>query len=357
MKAESSTAVLHQQAAVTALRFFLADDLTGALEIAALLEQTGRRVRIGIGRPPVFASTDSVVIDCGTRRATGAATRRRYSELLEALGPRADQLYLKFDSTLRGSIRATIESVLRFYPRASLVFCPAYPALGRTVVNGRVLVNGEPLCARSDADRTLEPVPGCSVIEVLRSPKLEPVSVRNADELRTALRRTPVIACCDAQTEADFRGIWEAVEGAAEPPLLAGSAGLLAVCCHRISAPDTGPLRNRTWIVVCGSMNPVAREQALRSPWPVVYPGREPDGRPLVEQGPAMGLIIFGGDTAAALFASLGVQELEAGGEILPGLPCSWIQAGGRRIPVITKAGGFGPLDVLDRLRHEMNRP
>jgi 4-hydroxythreonine-4-phosphate dehydrogenase len=74
--------------------------------------------------------------------------------------------------------------------------------------------------------------------------------------------------------------------------------------------------------------------------------------RPLAGRIGGVGLI--GGDTALGVLRAWDVTSLRLVGEIEPGVPLSW-SAGAVRLPVATKAGGFGAattlLTIRDRLR------
>ena len=63
-------------------------------------------------------------------------------------------------------------------------------------------------------------------------------------------------------------------------------------------------------------------------------------------------LAIFGGDTAYAILQSLGNPPLHPLGEIVPGVPVSKVEGGD--LYLITKAGGFGPVDVLSAIRRAL---
>ena len=60
-----------------------------------------------------------------------------------------DRIYLKIDSTMRGSIPGQIAGALAAWqtkhPAASAVVCPAYPRMGRAVVANQLRVNGQPV--------------------------------------------------------------------------------------------------------------------------------------------------------------------------------------------------------------------
>ena len=60
-----------------------------------------------------------------------------------------DRVFLKIDSTMRGSVPGQVAGALgrgaRGIPTRARVVCPAYPAMGRTVQSNRLLVHGEPV--------------------------------------------------------------------------------------------------------------------------------------------------------------------------------------------------------------------
>jgi uncharacterized protein YgbK (DUF1537 family) len=70
----------------------------------------------------------------------------------------------------------------------------------------------------------------------------------------------------------------------------------------------------------------------------------------LTKEGPEL-LVIFGGDTTLAVFQALGIETVTSCTELLPGIPLSSASFAGRRLDVITKAGGFGDADVLASIR------
>jgi uncharacterized protein YgbK (DUF1537 family) len=68
----------------------------------------------------------------------------------------------------------------------------------------------------------------------------------------------------------------------------------------------------------------------------------------VMERFPAAGLVLTGGDIAAAVCSALSCGVIDLGGDILPGMP--WGRLEGGRISgqmVVTKAGGFGDEDAL----------
>ena len=66
-------------------------------------------------------------------------------------------------------------------------------------------------------------------------------------------------------------------------------------------------------------------------------------------------LVATGGDTAVAILEALGRRALQVMGDLLPGIPYCRLDVDGRRLWLVTKAGGFGASDTLieivERLR------
>jgi uncharacterized protein YgbK (DUF1537 family) len=57
-------------------------------------------------------------------------------------------------------------------------------------------------------------------------------------------------------------------------------------------------------------------------------------------------VIVFGGDTAEAVLRAAGIGALLPLGEVMPGVAAA--RAGSRVF--VTKAGGFGPEDVVEQI-------
>jgi uncharacterized protein YgbK (DUF1537 family) len=122
-----------------------ADDLSGAAESAALLRTVSPAgtLQLRRGRP----AAGLTVIDLDTRHLPEAAAESRARAALE----NADGLLLtKLDSLLRGNIPAHLRALDPH--RRPVVLAPALPTADRTVVDGTLLVHGEPLHRTSHAD-------------------------------------------------------------------------------------------------------------------------------------------------------------------------------------------------------------
>src|SRR5262249_11893369 len=60
-------------------------------------------------------------------------------------------------------------------------------------------------------------------------------------------------------------------------------------------------------------------------------------------------VFVIGGDTAFAVITELGFPRLTPIAEVVPGVPITRVE--GADLLLITKAGGFGPPDVIRQVR------
>jgi uncharacterized protein YgbK (DUF1537 family) len=149
------------------MRFcILADDLTGANATAALLKREGLATHSHLfgnpsraGAPASLREDGAHVLDLDTRELTAGETAARLAIATGWLGETPDLVGLRIDSTLRGPIPASIDSLLADRRRLALVV-PAFPASGRTTRDGIHYVFGVPL-----AETQVAHDPHCPVID------------------------------------------------------------------------------------------------------------------------------------------------------------------------------------------------
>jgi uncharacterized protein YgbK (DUF1537 family) len=341
----------------------IADDATGALEAGVLLARNFDDVRIDLEFDADQPQASVVLIP--TRHLACEAAWRLMRDRLPMIN--SDSLFLKTDSTLRGPIGACLQALLDARPGTGLVYIPAYPALGRTVREGVLSVNGQPLAETEFASDPLNPIRTSSVLAILAAGCA--ASFRHAattSELEVLLAHPErPIAVCDAQSEDDVNALIQICLRSSRPVMLAGPAG----CLRHFSPPDEPgrepPLPHLDrWLLVCGSRHPVSRAQAeaaasegvdvVQSP-EALSPNPAAEAQTLAAAAANRGaraFIVFGGDTALALWRHLGVRSLEPLREILPGVAVS------RSGPFVfvTKAGGFGPPDLVARILENWNQ-
>jgi len=125
----------------------LADDLTGACELAAIGHRWGLQtvVSMELDHPPGGAGL--VVYDTETRlESGGVASAKILSAIPNLAGQRARRMiYKKTDSVMRGPISAELDTLVTHLGYKRVFLMPSNPALGRTVRDGFYRINGVPL--------------------------------------------------------------------------------------------------------------------------------------------------------------------------------------------------------------------
>ena len=314
----------------------IADDLTGALEMGALLAGRGLRTLVTM-RPNAPAECDAVVADTETRNLSQRVAAARVRAVAKTLPPGAC-VFKKVDSTLRGPIRAELSALLSLFADRSLIFTPAYPRMTRTVQSGILYVHGIPLAESEFAHDPRWPMTNSSVEAVCG------------------------VHAQDAESDADLQALLDAAPANA---IFAGSAGLGRLWTNRLPAgrrqPEVAVIRLTRPAVVCGSRHPTSIQQARRAAslgLPVICPPPDENSpqrilHRLAEEAAGLQpdlLILFGGDTAAAVLNRRGIADLWPVRELLPGVVLSQTSdASGRRF-IVTKAGGFGSADVVEQI-------
>ncbi len=302
----------------------LADDLTGALECGALLDDGV----VTLGQP---ADAACAVVDTETRHAPPEQARETVRRLAEHFP--AELIYKKTDSTLRGNIGAELAGL----PAGRIHYAPAYPQLGRIVRGGRLYVDGVPVEQTAFARDPLDPV-------------------REGD-IRRALARQAAplerIVIHEGECEADIERAAAAVLAEPCPRLAAGPAALLGALSRRLGLARTRPSTPvvAECLVINGSAHPASLAQMAAAEAAGVFDGRWRAGRVADAEGAPGALVVFGGATAREVLRRFGDPPLHPAAELLRGVVASWFESGGRRWWLITKAGGFGRPDLLVLLR------
>ncbi|PRA82344.1 3-oxo-tetronate kinase [Microbacterium sp. MYb66] len=259
----------------------IADDVTGATDVAAALRRAGLRTLLVLGTdiddPAV--SADAVVIGLKTRSLPAAAAVAQSLDALEVLRQRgADRIYVKycstFDSTAEGNIGPVTEAVAHELGADLVVTTPAAPLHGRTVYRGHLFVGDTLLAETHMRDHPVTPMRDSSVLRLLAAQSAAPVATvsldvvqQGADVVGEMLGRAradgALQVVVDAVTDADL-AILATVVGA--DALVAGSAGLIGAIARRETADGTvapAPPRGRT-AIIAGSCSRRTLEQIER---------------------------------------------------------------------------------------------
>ncbi|OEY67500.1 3-oxo-tetronate kinase [Marinobacter sp. X15-166B] len=220
----------------------VADDFTGATDLANNLVRAGMRTLQVIGVPRValdLADTDAVVVALKSR---SCPVQEAVSDSLAALnwlgGQGARQIFFKycstFDSTDDGNIGPVTDALLDQLGARQTVMVPAFPANGRTVYQGHLFVGDRLLNDSGMEHHPLNPMRDADLVRTLSRQTPHPVGLlahatltAGAAQARAHLNKLvsqgvrQVI--CDTLDEADLRVLAATV---AECPLVTGGSGL-----------------------------------------------------------------------------------------------------------------------------------
>jgi len=132
----------------------IADDLTGACDTGVKFSKYGMQVMVIVDYKfldKVNHDKEVWAINTDTRSLSAKDAYIRVLGITQKLASQGiNQIYKKIDSTLRGHAGAELEAILDALQADLAIVVPAFPANGRIVRSGDLLVNGERLCGVQD---------------------------------------------------------------------------------------------------------------------------------------------------------------------------------------------------------------
>ena len=212
----------------------IADDFTGATDLANMLVRSGMRTVQTIGVPRsagLVEGADAVVVALKSRtiRATDAVSQSLAAlDSLRAGGAR--QIYFKycstFDSTDQGNIGPVADALMQALGTDFAIVCPAFPATGRTIYRGHLFVGDALLSDSPMRHHPLTPMTDANLVRVLQRQTARKVGlvpyadvVPGAEQIRAAyeaLRAAGVsYAVTDVLRDDDLMAIGAACSGMA----------------------------------------------------------------------------------------------------------------------------------------------
>ena len=284
----------------------IADDFTGATDLASMLVGQGMRTVQLIGVPGVndpVPDADAIVVALKSRTIAAIDAIRMSLDALKWL-QRAGcrQMLFKycstFDSTDEGNIGPVADALVDALGCGFAIACPAFPTNGRTVFQGHLFVGSALLNESGMQDHPLTPMRDANLVRVLGRQTagtvgLVPFATVDAgpDAIRDALtaqreqgRRFAIV---DATTDRHLRAMGEAVarhalvtggsgvamglpenfrragllaeHHAGALPSVPGHAAVLAGSCSRTTLFQLGAARDRAPTLV---LNPLATPDA-----------------------------------------------------------------------------------------------
>jgi uncharacterized protein YgbK (DUF1537 family) len=302
----------------------IADDLTGATDLALMLNRGGLRTLQSSGIPtqsPNLGAFDALVIALKSRTIpVDDAVTQSLEACSWLIHNHAKRIFFKycstFDSTDEGNIGPVAEALLKQLNSDFSIACPAFPTAGRTIYMSHLFVNGVPLAESPMRDHPLTPMKDSDLQRVLSKQTIRSVgSVRYTDVtlgvagIKNALNRERQtghsFAIVDALDNNHLTYIGEAV---AEMPLITGGSGLAlglpkayldsGLVQHLTPPPQNMEAPAGRSIILAGSCSAATREQVAHY---------RTTGQPWYQIDPLK--VASGSETAADLVAWVGQQH------------------------------------------------
>jgi D-threonate/D-erythronate kinase len=231
----------------------IADDLTGAAEIAAIGWRYGLPTRL-VRRPVARCDAGLTVLDTDSRLLPPADAADVVLEFVKDLrGRDFDLVYKKTDSVLRGPVRAELEALRAAFRRPTALLVPQNPSRGRVIDYGQYLIDGTPLHETAFAEDPDYPAATSDVGSLLG-----PGSAASCIALGDAVPQTDIVIGA-AVTSGDVRQ-WAARAGVGVLP--AGGADFFGAILEHLgltSAVRAGRLDSGKALFVCGSASAGSR--------------------------------------------------------------------------------------------------
>ena len=219
----------------------IADDFTGATDLANNLVRAGMRVvqTIGVPNAPLSAEVDAVVVALKSRTISPQDAIDQSLQALQWLqGQGAQQIYFKycstFDSTAQGNIGPVTEALMHALQTDFTIATPAFPDNGRTVFKGYLFVGDVLLNESGMQHHPLTPMVDANLVRVMQAQCKSKVGLLShktiaqgtasiSQEIANLKQQGVRIAIVDAVSNDDLMRLGPALKGM---PLVTAGSGV-----------------------------------------------------------------------------------------------------------------------------------
>ncbi len=255
----------------------IADDLTGGNATGVLLVKAGMKTYTLVNEEDlsskVMNECDCVIFPTDSRAVSPEEAYRRVFGVAKAMKSDGITLYSKrIDSTLRGNLGSETDAMLDALGNEAVALAmPSFPQSKRTMINGRLLVDGIPLHETDVARDPKNPVTTPFCAEIYRMQSKYPVGAISLEEQQKGIEYTAALIedlarsgvrtiVCDAVTQEDIDLIADAAIMSGVPFIAADPGVLTATLAQRLVKRQE--IAEDKILVTVGSVNAVASEQA-----------------------------------------------------------------------------------------------
>lgn len=228
----------------------IADDFTGATDIAGFMVQNGWKVVQLLNEPnentPIPQDVDAIVVSLKSRSCPVdeaiSASVNACRWLKESA--KCQQIFFKycstFDSTEKGNIGPVTDALMKQLGTSLSLVCPALPVNGRTVVHGHLFVNGQLLNESGMQHHPVTPMTDANLMRVMEKQSAGKAGLINlatvqkgstaiTEQLEQLRQQGISYAVMDSFTMDDLLPIAQASQSL---PLLTGGSGLGAALAN-----------------------------------------------------------------------------------------------------------------------------
>jgi len=263
----------------------IADDYTGATDLASMLARSGVPVSLRMGVPAKGAGPGSA-IEVIALKCRNAPVAEAVAECLEAFewlrAAGATRFFWKycstFDSTEQGNIGPVAEALMARLGTDQTIYCPAFPENGRSIFMGYLFVGQQPLGESPMKDHPLTPMRDSNLMRLLTPQVTGKVGLANRltvakgpqalrAELNELRRKGVAHVVVDAVSDGDLLTIAKACH---DMPLITGGSavamGLPALYQREALLPEKvlragAPATGKGNIVLSGSCSAMTQSQ------------------------------------------------------------------------------------------------
>jgi len=370
----------------------VADDFTGATDLAGLLARSGAPVSLRIGvpdePPSQTAPFEVIALKCRTAPVEEAVLEcRRALAWLQQAG--AEHFFWKycstFDSTPEGNIGPVSEALMADLGTDQTIYCPAFPENGRSIFMGNLFVGQQPLAESPMKDHPLTPMRDSNLMRLLKPQVTKPVGLvdrltvaKGSQAIGSALEHLKADGIAhivvDAVADEDLGLIAEACQAM---PLLTGGSALAMPLPALYAAQGMGdvtsgdtkkPNVDAPAIILSGSCSAMTRSQVAH--YATKAPSFHLDPHILAAEGPKQALAWLAAqsrEAAPMLYASAEPEDVrsaqdalgvERAGQLVEDALATlavearekgvrrFVVAGGETSGAVTKALGVTRLDI-----------
>ena len=311
----------------------IADDFTGASDLANTLAKAGMATTLFVGVPAAgLPPCEAGVIALKSRSNPVTDAVSQSLDALAALkGANVAQVIFKycstFDSTKEGNIGPVADALIGALGSDTAIVCPAFPTNGRTIYRGHLFVGDKLLNESGMENHPITPMTDANIARWLSYQSknrvgLVPLHIvrQGAEAVRAALlecaRRNEKLVVCDATSDEDLMVLGLAAKGHA---LVTGGSGIaLGLPANFGAKPGAAAAPSAPEgraLALSGSCSNATRAQVLRHK--ADHPAFELDVPAIVggDQTPAKVMGWLSGTSAAGLplvFSSAEPAEVRA---------------------------------------------